>query len=311
MIVWLASYPRSGNTFFRVILNCIFGIQTNSLYGDKKDIAADKQTSELVGHKDLPDDFSIERAREQDTVYYIKTHELKDKRVAPDDKVIYLIRDGRESTLSFTFHQNIYSSASIVLRDTIYGNNFIGSWGEHVQSWDPENRDKTLLIKFEELIDSPISFIEIISSFLGIKPINNKIPTFDELKKINPTFFRSGKKDKWKSVYTKADEVAFYLRNTQPLISFGYESEKRSLPSDEDMMCEIISQNNYLLSEINTMNRMQKQTFSEKNIMVNQIRKIEMQLEKKNKQCIDYARKFESFQRKRTWKLFNIIFKWL
>ncbi len=51
MIVWLASYPRSGNTFFRVILNSIFDIKTYSIYDDKGDIGADEKTSETVGHE--------------------------------------------------------------------------------------------------------------------------------------------------------------------------------------------------------------------------------------------------------------------
>lgn len=62
------------------------------------------------------------------SIYYIKTHELLDSRVDENDKVIYLIRDGRESTLSFTKHQNQFSKRNIKFADAIYGNTFIGSW---------------------------------------------------------------------------------------------------------------------------------------------------------------------------------------
>ena len=76
MIVWLASYPRSGNTFFRVVLNSVFNIKTYSIYNDTSDIGADEKTSEIVGHQFLPEDFNLNDARASDTIYYIKTHEL-------------------------------------------------------------------------------------------------------------------------------------------------------------------------------------------------------------------------------------------
>lgn len=163
MIVWLASYPRSGNTFFRVILNSVFDIKTYSIYDDKGDIGADEKTSEIVGHEFLPENFNIQQARDEEKVYYIKTHELLDNRVDEKDKVIYLIRDGRESSLSFTKHQNTFAQKNKKIIDTIYGNTFIGSWGDHVNSWDPKNRDSTLLIKFEELTENPIEFIKVLT----------------------------------------------------------------------------------------------------------------------------------------------------
>lgn len=50
MIIWLASYPRSGNTYFRMLLNHIYGIKTRSVYDDPL-LANLKGSSELVGHE--------------------------------------------------------------------------------------------------------------------------------------------------------------------------------------------------------------------------------------------------------------------
>src|SRR5882672_2574662 len=44
--VWLASYPRSGNTYLRAILWSCFGLQTGSVYPD--DLSLD--VSQHVGH---------------------------------------------------------------------------------------------------------------------------------------------------------------------------------------------------------------------------------------------------------------------
>jgi len=224
MIVWLASYPRSGNTFFRVLLNNIFDIKTYSIYGDKLDIGADKATSDVVGHAFLPQNYDLKKLREEETTYYIKTHDLPDQKISPEDKIIYLIRDGRESTLSYKKYTDTFVRSDKSLIDVITGNINFGSWGDHVQAWDPLNRSNTLLIKFEELTQDPSSQLESISRFLEVKPLSNYIPSFEELQRINPKFFRSGKKDSWKEVYTEDDHLVFWLLHHKPMLAYGYNS---------------------------------------------------------------------------------------
>lgn len=48
MIIWLASYPRSGNILLRIILKSVFGKETYSKYNDLKDIGANQKIMELV-----------------------------------------------------------------------------------------------------------------------------------------------------------------------------------------------------------------------------------------------------------------------
>jgi len=224
MIVWLSSYPRSGNTFFRVILNSIFNIKTYSIYNDTGDIGADEATSEVVGHTFLPEGFNLEDARNSDEIWYIKTHELRNNmQVDERDKVIYLVRDGRASSLSFTKHlQNFYGKKDDDLSDVLYGDTPYGSWGEHVMQWKDTPQ---LLIKFETLVDTPEKVIEQIGQYLDIEPKGGKIPTFEELQKINPKFFRSGKKDGWKSFFSKEDHLLFWVRNKEPMYLMGYSSD--------------------------------------------------------------------------------------
>ncbi len=222
MIVWLASYPRSGNTFLRVILNSVFNIKTYSIYDDKGDIGADEKTSEVVGHEFLPENFDLQKARDEEKTYYIKTH---GKPLDDEDQVIYLIRDGRESTLSNMVHQNSFYNKNYTLKDAIFGNIDMGSWGEHINEWNPKKRDKTLLINFEKLIDTPLKYIKSISEFLNIEPIGGSIPTFKELQEINPMFFRSGKKASWKDTYTDEEHKLFWLKNATQMKEYGYTND--------------------------------------------------------------------------------------
>lgn len=230
MIVWLASYPRSGNTFLRVILHTVFGIKTYSIYNDVDDIAADAKTSEVVGHLMLPEGFDLQKAREEALTYYIKTHQLPDENVAKEDKVIYLIRDGRESTLSFMKHQNAYATQTMSLRDVMYGKAFAGSWADHVRIWSPKNRPNVMLIQFEALVETPTAFIERIARFLRIEPVGGSIPSFEDLKTMNPRFFRSGEKSSWEKMYSEEEHKVFWIKSYREMVEYGYDDKKPPLP---------------------------------------------------------------------------------
>ena len=76
MIVWLASYLRSGNTLLRTILNRFFGVRTFSLYDDHTDIGADPTLAKLAGHRShgmAPRDF-VELAGREAHRFFVKTH---------------------------------------------------------------------------------------------------------------------------------------------------------------------------------------------------------------------------------------------
>lgn len=250
MIIWIASYPRSGNTFFRVILNNIFGLNTYSIYNDNADIGSDEKTSDIVGHKLLPEDFDIEKARLSEQLYLIKTHDYPSN---DQDKVIYLVRDGRESTLSYKTYIQNYSNTQKTLIDVIFGNVLFGGWGDHLANWDPKKRNNTLLIKFEELVDAPKEHIKKISDFISIIPKQEEgIPTFDQLKRINPKFFNQGKKDSWKDKYTTAEHSSFWLKNYKQMIEYGYVEDKPQTFDNENLveLLNIMSyQNTYHFNE--------------------------------------------------------------
>jgi hypothetical protein len=222
MLIWLASYPRSGNTFLRVVLKHIFELSTWSIYNDASDIGADPVTSDIVGHAPLPDDFDLEQARAEEKLYLIKTHDYP---VNDDDRAIYIVRDGRESVLSYLKYERAYRRPQTTLLDVIYGNVPFGSWSRHLEKWDPKRRNNTLFIRFEELIEMPAAVIEEISAFIGVPPAETEAPSFAELNKVNPRFFSSGKKDSWRNVFSEDEQTAFLLRHYSSMIEYGYTSD--------------------------------------------------------------------------------------
>ena len=85
--IYLASYPRSGNTFLRmVLLNC-FGLKTGSIY--PADLGRNQALERFVGH--IEHDAFGDIAFPQGNLPLLKTHELP----RDDLPAIYIVRDGR------------------------------------------------------------------------------------------------------------------------------------------------------------------------------------------------------------------------
>lgn len=222
MIVWIASYPRSGNTLLRIMLNNVFGVKTYSIHNDELDIGANQKTSDVVGHLCLDKELDLDQLRSSEEYVYIKTHLLPDKKIHERDKVIYLIRDGRESIVSYHHYIKNFAKRDVNLLAIICGKVVYGGWGRHVKRWNPKHRLNTIYIRFEDIILDKEKHIDIISKFLNITPRSSSYPSFEQLNAINPKFFRSGKTDSWKKEFGLLDHWIFWLVNKEIMYSYGY-----------------------------------------------------------------------------------------
>lgn len=222
MIVWLASYPRSGNTFLRVVLGSVFGIDTFTLYDERPEVdpaQPDATPLPVAGPEPavgIPFDAVRYGARQQ--LHVVKTHG------PPTDgrPAIYVVRDGREATASYFHYHRDVLQRPVSMGDAIRGRVGFGSWGRHVAQWNPQRRPNTLLLRFEELTSNPIAQVERIGAFLGVAPVGRRVPTFEELHKTAPNFFRSGRTDSWKRLLSEDDHSLFWDLHGAPMRSFGY-----------------------------------------------------------------------------------------
>jgi hypothetical protein len=209
MIVWLASYPRSGNTFLRIVLQRLYGAPTYSVYNDE-DPVAQRVGPDLVGYRPKPADRAA--MRDSAEVYFTKTH----KRRKPDGHpAIYLFRDGRDAVVSHARlrmsmgdaagsdtadgeRQDVFEAflREEITRPYVDGQASSGSWGGNVLSWLGAKDDPTVsTLRYEDLIVDPRGSVErAVSSLLpGLVPVAGvDIPSFDELHRIDPSFFRRG-----------------------------------------------------------------------------------------------------------------------
>ncbi|MEO0551188.1 MAG: sulfotransferase domain-containing protein [Pseudomonadota bacterium] len=226
MIVWLASYPRSGNTFMRVLLKSYFGLKSYSQYNDIHDIGKQRDFANIVGHdmySEPWEDF-YKKSTESNDLKIIKTHH------APIDaaKTIYLVRDPRSVVVSLHNYLQNFSPLDLNRRDTIMGATAFGSWGQHITNWQPTKRDDTLVVHFERLTKEPSVIADEVAEFLGIDKTGDDIPTFSELHDINSSFFNTGS-DK-KNISTLQSEelnlLTFLFKDQMKLM--GYEHSERT-----------------------------------------------------------------------------------
>jgi hypothetical protein len=243
MIIWIASYPRSGNTFFRILINQIYGIKTYSIHNDPI-FERLKNSSELIGHHKL--EMNYEEMAVADKLFFVKTHYL------PSDNypAVYLVRDGRDSLVSYahyisSFHKStslkehwkrkiksiivrneydeILSKLIMSPRRDAKGN--FGTWSENVSQWI-EREGVTFQIKFEDLIKNPYQCIAAAMEELNFQKemlSSNSIPSFEELHRKYPQFFRQGQSGKWRQEMSQPLQDLFWQYHGEVMESLGYE----------------------------------------------------------------------------------------
>jgi Sulfotransferase domain len=149
---YLVSYPRSGSTLVRGYFAILQGRPQLSIYAG--DVVQAKSASFIssLDHIDL-----------------VKSHQMP----ASDDPVIYLVRDGRNATLSFLhmsflFGGHRFSDLSEVYDAIRWLDRAEGCWADHVaQALQQAQKRPVLFVRYEDLVAKPETAIEEMIRFMG------------------------------------------------------------------------------------------------------------------------------------------------
>ena len=205
--IYLASWPRSGNTLLRAILWQCYGLKTASLHGEL--ILDEPACRRLVG---------------VDTkANIIKTHSLPNK-LTEDGRTIYIIRDGRAACVSYWhYYHDILKEPRATLEDVVRGRTMFGSWSKHVGAWT----DKAdLVLRFEEMLPEVGSIghriIGRLNRFLGCNARCAEIAGWSQFHQAHPTFFRVGNVDGWHDELKDKDLELFYELHGDVMTQLGY-----------------------------------------------------------------------------------------
>ena len=223
-MIWLASYPRSGNTFFRNVLFEVYGISSSTYHlGKKKKVAPNLASFPIVKTHLLPHQLPVEYQ---------------------SIKSIYLIRDGRDASVSLAHHRKeIKKTNSNYLTNLTkvilgIGGNYPDGWSRHVKDW---GNHSSIIIKYEDLIQDPIKQVERLRSIINLpKPQLEKLPTFQsqkkgniqygcednlkesEKRKIANLFFRRGIIGSYKDEMPKLLQLLFWVKHKRQMKIFQY-----------------------------------------------------------------------------------------
>ena len=208
MFIWLASYPKSGNTWLRAfVASLLYGGNKKEALKNMKIIRAYPLTSDF---KNLVADFKDFKTISENwansqrvinlnkKVKFLKTHHVLCKinqssftNYENSIGVINIVRDPRNVITSVKHYYSLktydeafeficnekkflgkFDSKNNYERETQFPT-FISSWNNHYNTWKNFKKNR-LLIRYEDLIDKPEKTFDTITTFL-CKLLNLKI----------------------------------------------------------------------------------------------------------------------------------------
>ena len=231
MIIWISSYPKSGNTFVRSFLASYFYTKDGSFNFDLLDKIRqfpDKVLFENLGLKiednhELAKQFikiqNVINNRDREKLRLLKTHSvLRNEHgyLLTDDNislgVIYIVRDPRSVIKSYANHMQISNEEAFeVLKSYRYlsgnrGETLMGDWSSNYQTWkDFKSNDKYLLIKYEDLVNNTkLTFIKMLEFIHKVTKSKFVLDEDKFLKSIDATKFENLKNLEFKNGFSES-----------------------------------------------------------------------------------------------------------
>ena len=207
-LLWLASFPRSGNTFLRILLANYFtgddAYDINALFdfipSDTSGTLWKRFSSDMAGPSTLertwkarPDFIGNYRKRLYGSIFPgLKTHTANISLFgqsgfdfAKNDRVIYIVRHPLDVLISYADYtgQDIDSALKMMTTPGLcifndhHGGAFDlrGSWPQHVSSWLDRPPCPLLLVRYEELRTKTESSLRQLLTFLGAPIIDDRV----------------------------------------------------------------------------------------------------------------------------------------
>jgi len=201
--VWLASYPKSGNTWMRIALGALrqgeaafeLSRMTNNIgvflaMRHRLDMALDIDSSDLTAEEALllrPKIYGlIDTQGRRQTIWKIHDCWMRTadgEAMFPGDvagAAIYLVRDPRDVAASFAHHFEMDIDRAIgLMADADYrvaakanSSHFhlpqhYSSWSRHVLSWLDESGQAPLVVRYEDMVADLASSLKQVSAALG------------------------------------------------------------------------------------------------------------------------------------------------
>jgi len=267
MIIWLASYPKSGNTFLRSLLTSYLLTEDGKF--DEKKLKEINQFPNLSLFKnigiDTSDDLEIVKnyikAQEKinsldaNKIRFIKTHSslndingYKFTDLKNTLGVIYVVRDPRSVVRSYANHNQLsledatdrlleFGATIGGIKGSDFGSNQIvthmGSWSSNYNTWKEFKKiNSYLLVKYEDLVmDTKNTFLQVLNFIYKLGNSKLEINNSKLKNTIETTTFESMQKLEKQKGFTESviDDNGKNIK----FFKYGYKkNEKNILPQE-------------------------------------------------------------------------------
>ncbi len=224
-MIWLASFPRSGNTFVRNILKENYQVDSSSYHADRYKVREDYHRFPFVKTHLLP-------------------HQLPS--AYSGQKVVYILRDGRDCIVSLAHYrkdlidENTDINQNMVEAIQALQGAFFGGWHNHTLAWI---KRADVIIRYEDLLKNPLKEIHKINAIYHLPPMatnqvsdienyrtdekfyGSRYDQYDSYKPVEhfgKKFFRKGQSGAWKDEMPKDIQDFFWARCSHTMELLGY-----------------------------------------------------------------------------------------
>lgn len=238
-IVWLASYPKSGNTWLRTFLHNLFlnGAapaninQMNSLtLSDNSKFWYEKVAGrpyECLSERDIsaltPKVHEAYTRIRSDSVF-VKTHHFLGESygiplITPEYTAgaIYILRNPLDTVISVADHYGLTIDEGIDMMNerktrigasATAGPDYLSSWSEHVASWQAMQRSALHVMRYEDMLLKPFRAFGSLARFLGLEPPQPRLRKAIQFSSFNT----SRKQEKEKGFIEQSDKNEQFFR---------------------------------------------------------------------------------------------------
>ena len=259
MIIWIASYPKSGNTFLRSFLSTYYYSKNGKF--DFNLLLNINQFPSLK-YSNLKSFTFVDAAKNwipnqktffnKEKLFFLKTHNsleqyFGNKFTTSSETIgaIHIVRDPRNVISSMCNHYSmnydeIYqkmvdnnTSLSFKTNEGDLSNfSFLGSWSNHYWSWKNNFEFKTLTIRYEDLENNSYDeFYKILTFIEEVSGKNNPINIKNLKKSLESTNFSNLKKQE--KLHGFKESLSYKTNNKTNFFNLGFKNDwRKNLPKE-------------------------------------------------------------------------------
>ena len=237
MIFWIASYPKSGNTWLRILISCYYYTENGLFYENvfkkigqfpekmhftsfeyDKNIVTDTTRFWIKAQEKINDDNKLKFFKTHNAFGALNNNHFTNSKNSIG--AIYVVRDPRNVITSLKNHYELNDEQALkwmmneknfiydVEKFKVDGYSdfqFVSSWNTNFKSWKSQKKIPIKIIKYEDLLNETYMVFKDVVEFINMTTNNKQKIDKEKLKNaVNSTLFDKLKDSEQKNGFSEA-----------------------------------------------------------------------------------------------------------